>query len=292
MMKILFLSLFFSLQLFSQSLETKTIVLPADLAGVKLDAPEDKSVSINIRYVMIDKFVQIKKTDSKSLNSFFENLMWIYINKKKAELIKQFEKKSQSEVQKLKNFKVQFEVMSLIRKPFLKSIQAFRDGFLFRWSDESFLDERKIFVRKIGSQYKISKLNISKEDKFFWNSNLFFKYKKFEKKKPKLISSFSSIKDTDVKNLSVGVDEGFNHLNIFKSTEEFVNLIALDNYNSASYPFKDNNKALGKIKLSFSGKNFKKKGKYKLHLLQSTYPLGKLSSEHFKGSLSFELVKK
>lgn len=292
MMKTLFLFLFFSSQLFAQSFKTETVVLPADLAGVKLNNPDDKSVSVKVRYAMIDDYVDIKKTNSKSLRSFFENLMWIYINKKKDLLIEQFEKKTRSEVLKLKSFKPQFEVMSLIRKPFLKSIQVFKGGYLFRWSDESFLDERKIFIKKIKNQYKISKLNIPKEDKFFWNTNLFFKYQKFIKRKPKILSSFKSISDTEVKSLSVKMDKGFNHLNIFKSTDEMVNLIALDNYDSSSYPFKDNDKTLGRIQLKFSGKNFKKVGKYKLHLIQSTYPIGKLNSGHLKKSLSFELNKK
>jgi hypothetical protein len=134
-------------------------------------------------------------------------------------------------------------------------------------------------------------MNIPKNDHYFWNSNLFFKYQRFEKKKAKMIKSFKVISDSQIRELDVEMDSGFTHLNIFKGTDSFVNLVALDNYESPKYPFKDYDPKLGKIKLKFSGKNFKKSGKHKLYLIQSTYPVGKLSKETFKSAISFDLLK-
>jgi hypothetical protein len=290
-MKILFLSLFFSLQSFGQAIQTKTVKLPSDLAGVKLDAPNDEYVSIKVSYIMFNKFIEIKESNNLSIESFFQNLMWIYKNKDQKKLVEQFDDTAQKKLLELKNFDSQFEVMSLIRKPFLKSVQVFQDGFLYRWTDESFLDERKIFVKKIKNKFKISALSISKDDYYFWNSNLFFKYQRFEKKKPVTLTKFSSIKDAQVKDLSVSMDDGFMHLNIFKASDSFVNLVALDNYDSAKYPFKDFEPKLGQMRLQFSGKNFKKKGKHELHLIQSTYPLGTLNAGHLKQSITIELIK-
>jgi len=291
MMKILFLFLFFSLQCFGQDIQSKTVELPSDLAGVKLNAPGDEFVSLNISYISFNKFIEIKETKSISMESFFQNLMSIYKSKNKKRLVDQFDSKAQRNLIELKNFDTQFEVMSLIKKPFLKSVQVFRDGFMFRWTDESFLDERKIFVKKIKNKFKISKLSISKDDHFFWNSNLFFKYQRFEKKKPKILNSFSTITDAQVKEIKVSLEDGFNFLNIFKTGDNFVNLVAIDNYDSPKYPFKDFDPIKSQIVLKFSGKNFKKTGEHKLHLIQSTYPIGKLDTKHKEKSASFKLIK-
>ncbi len=291
MMKTLFLFLSFSLCGYGQNIQNEKIKLPADLAGVKLSKPDDKFVSLDIEYIMYNKFVNIKKSNEKTLTSFFENLMWIYKNKKKSELLTQFDAVALKNVRELKNFDVQFEVMSQIRKPFLKSIQFFKNGYLFRWTDESFLDERKIFVIKVKDEFKISTMKVDKDDSYFWNTNLFFKYQRFEKKKPLIVQKFDSITDSQVKELSVSLKNGFSHLNIFKTSDEIVNLVALDNYESPNYPFKDYDSKKGRMTLKFSGKNFKKAGEHKLYLIQSTYPLGKIEPRHFRDSTSFKLIK-
>jgi len=45
------------------------------------------------------------------------------------------------------------------------------------------------------------------------------------------------------------------------------------------------------IRLKFSGKNFKKQGKHKLYFIESTYPLGTITSELVKEASSFTILK-
>ncbi len=293
--KTLCLFLFFSSLANALDLRKETILLPRDLAGVKEDVNSNSSsnIKIDLEYKIYDRSLKIRKSSQKDIVSFMENLFWIYKIKNKKLLLKQFTASARIAISKrpVEEISAQFDVLSEIRKPVLDSVQKIKKGYLVRWKDSSFKNERKLYIIHKNGSYKIANMKIDKGDVFFWNSNLFFQYRKFKKYKAKLINGFDRITDLDVKEVHFELKSKKTYLNIFKKNDKIVNLVAIDNYQSTQYAFSDYDKKLGFIKLKFSGKNFKKKQQYEIYYVESTYPIGKVTKDLIANSSSFTLTK-
>lgn len=298
MKKILFLSLFFNLNSYGQNFLKETVYLPFDLASVKV-TPEnktDKGVKLDIEYIKYPNGLAIKPSyskNSKTIESFFANLFKAYQEKDFDKMLVLFDQDGQKKLKSLDKNTInkQFSVLALITDPKILSLQKIEDGFIVWWKDSSFRQERKVYLKKINEEFKVSSYHAVKDDDYFWNSSLFLRFTPFSKSKPKLVKKFDSIKDGDKKTLEFLLNTEGQYLNLFKENDTRVNLVAIDNYDYQEYVFKDLDKEFKKIKLIFSGENFKKAKTHRIFYIESSYPLGLIDKKLIEQSDNFTVVK-
>lgn len=298
MKRTLFLFLFSSSLSYGFDLKKEIVKLPKDLASIKFESDKKiADVELNIDYIKFPNGQRIlpKKSNKRdTIENFLENLFYAYKEKDLNEIKAFFDAEAITYFEKIEPKKInsQLDVLAVITEPKVYSIQRAYNGYIIWWKDKSFRQQRKLFIkRQIDDSFKISHFHANKDDKFFWNSSLFLRFPEFKKFSSKITNSFSKIKDNEVKTLEFNLQRAGGYLNIFKKTDTKVNLIAIDNYNYSEYVFKDLNPVPKKIKLEFSGKNFKKKGKHTLYFIESTYPLGRITKELVSIAQSIEITK-
>jgi hypothetical protein len=290
------LFLFSSFNSFAWELDQKVVYLPLDLASIKGVATSSKGVKFTIKYKKFHKPVQILPIDHKQTSTFkkyIEKLIYVYKSKNIKELIKIVDKNSESMITS-KPLKQQQDLMSLYAQainPVVHNVFKYHSGFIITWSAENFQQPMQVYVIKENENFKMSKFHASKDDEIFWNSNNFLKYYPFKKYNPKLLSQFSKINKNEIKELNFKLVKEKTYLNLFKKDSQIVSLVAIDNYDSKNYKFKDYDSKLGLIKLKLGGRNFIKKGEHKIYYIESNYPLGKVTPGLIQQSKSFNIIK-
>ena len=182
-------------------------------------------------------------------------------------------------------------LLSQAKRPYIRLLYEYGNGIVIWWSDEKFVQERKIFIKKIGSQYYITKLHAKKEDVLFSNIELFFQFQEFEKYQAKSLSPNIIIKELETKIFKFSLEKAGSYLSLFKDGDDEVFVHVVDNYHSENFRFSDIDSIAKAISVKFNGKNFKGTHKRKIYYIESSYPIGKLTKRHFKES-SFITVKK
>jgi hypothetical protein len=292
MLKIISLFLFFNLSAHCFDLDEKKIVLPADLSGVSGDV---SSLAFSLRYKILDKKLIEIKLNSKNdtISKFMQTLIYSYKNMdtKLFTTLVSAKDKSVLSVMSPEKIKGVMDLLAQAENPFIKLVYGYKGGYVVWWSADNFVQERKIFIKNVKGSFYISKLHASSDDDTFSNIELFLQFQKFNKYKAKAALRSVSINALEKKNFEFQLEKPGSYLTLFKEGDDEAFVHVIDNYKSDNFRFSDHDSNLKKISLTFSGKNFKGLGKRKVYFIESSYPIGKLTSEHFKQS-SFITVNK
>lgn len=181
-------------------------------------------------------------------------------------------------------YNAQMNFLSKISKPRIHFVLKHNKGLTISWYDPAFLNARKIFIQKIGDEYKIANYHAEKDDHFFANVNLYFNTYPFEIHAPKIEKSFRDIKNGEVKELSFKLKKEFHYVYIFKK-ENGKNLIKLtlqDNYQAPEYPLNDLSDEKKYVEVKLKGENFKEFGIHDLYYLESSYPMAQIPESSLK----------
>ena len=296
-MKIVSLFLFFSINSFAWDLVEKEVYLPLDLSSVKGIASSDKGIKLNIIYKKFktpESIKPINNLNTSTIKKYLEKLLYVY----KKQDLKTLESSmiSSKSISMLdgKSTEQKVGMLSLYSqaiRPVVYHIYKYGRGFIVSWGAENFQQPMQVFLIKENNNFKMNKFHASKDDEVFWNSNNFLKYYPFEKYTPKLTVKFDLISKIDIKELEFKLKKSKTYLNLFKKDSEVVSLVAIDNYSSENYRFKDHDDREGFVKLKLSGRNFVKKGKHKIYYMESNYPLGKVTIDLIRQSKSFTIIK-
>lgn len=294
--KIVCLFLFSSLSVSAWELESKKVYLPDDLASVKGVVIPSKGVELNIKYKKFSKkdiIKPLKHKNTDTIQKYIEALLYSYLNTDLDyfETLVSRESRSSLDKKSIEQKKGLLGIYAKAINPRLLSVYAYSDGHVVSWVADNFVQPMQLYITKEDNNYKMSRFHASKDDEMFWNANSFIKYYPFTKSTPKLINSFKSIKKSEVKELKFSLNGKNSFINLFKEDGEVVSLVAIDNYDSPNYKFKDYDPQVKQITLRLGGKNFRKIGKHKIYYIESNYPLGNITPSLIKASQSFEIIR-
>jgi len=290
-MKIILSLLTFSLNLvYALELQETNVVLPigiAQLDRTALKKDENKvEYTVNLYHNKNQSIIQSKPTNTNTIEGFMSNLIYSYINQDHKLFAKLMNKKSAKTIDlESEKFKRSFEYLKKIKKPHLKFVYEYQDGFIVSWSAIGLITDRILFLKKEKGNFKMYDLNIPKDDHFFWNMGLYFKFSPFKNFTPIKITS----KKVDAKiKLNIELNEFKNWIYIYSSKTNTKNMIAVaDNYaNNKQYKDYDlNAKAMelkiNQVDLAAMGSD--------LYMVESTYPIEQITKEIHKKAKKFKI---
>lgn len=259
---------------------TKDIIVPKNLSMIKIDKKNEVATGYkynvsfkkyNVPKVIIPK--EHKRHDT--VEKLLSHLFYSYQKKSKDQMLSLFLPEAQNAIKMLspEKFKQQMQVVENIKKPALSYAFKYKNGIIVSWQDASFINERKIFIKKINESYKIATFKANKDDVFFWNINMFVAGFPFAYFKPILLESFLDIKNNEKKKITLKVSSEGNYVHFFKAFDKKINLTIKDNRSKDYSMLGDLNEKPQLIDVFLDGRNFEKSGTHKLYFIETNYPI-------------------
>lgn len=274
---------------FAIELKETNVALP--LGVPQLDTSALKKGQSEIKYTV--KLFQNKDgdvirpriSDNKSIDEFMSTLIYSYKNQdedlfkilinKKA--LKNFDTNSDK-------FKDSFKYLQKIKKPHLKYVFEYNDGYIVSWSAIGLSSNRIIYLEK-NSKFEMHKLDIKEDDHLFWNMGLYFKYAPFDSYTPKKVVAK---KLDDKYKITLKVHELRNWVHIYSSKDRKIDVISVsDNYpnNKQHKDWDLNSKSM---ELMISSKELKQIGE-DLRIVETSFPISEVTEAVHKKSTKLNL---
>lgn len=285
--KILLISLFFSIEEgYSLEFKKESIIIPKTLFMVREDVKNvvKSGYKYNVEYKKYKepRLIQFKNNNKNDTpEKLLASLFYSYKNQDKSLMISLFDKESQHVIKNLSKdkYQAQMDVLKIITKPAINYAFKYQGGIVVSWKDPIFKQARQIFLKKEKENYIISSFKANKEDKYFWNVNIYMAGAPFEIFTPQILKSFKKIKNGKEDVLSFKLQRPGNYLHLFREDDKKINLSLRDNYEQKSSPLQDTNSELKKVDINLKGEHFSKSGKNTLYYLESSYPMTRITDE-------------
>jgi hypothetical protein len=291
MMKIILSTLMFSLNLvFALELNKVDVILPLGLAQLDKSILKDGENSIKYSTKLYTNKNQAtiypKVANTKTIDGFMSSLIYSYINQDQKLFKSLMNKKSAKLIDfDSDKFQYSFDFLKKIKKPHLKYVYEYQDGYIVSWRAIGLITDRILFIKKVDRKFKMFDLAIPKDDHYFWNMGLYFKFGPFNTYEPK------SVKARKVDNnyqLNVSINGFKNWIYIYSRNDKKRKIIAVaDNY-ANNKQYKDYNLDASAIELKVPVKVFKEMGD-DLRIVESSYPLEEISANADKESIKLKL---
>lgn len=259
---------------------TKDIIVPKNLSMVKNDKKNEVATGykykVSFKKYNVPKVIIPKKHNKHdTVEKLLSHLFYSYQMKSKDQMLSLFLPEAQNAIKMLspEKFTEQIQILENIKKPSLSYAFKYKDGIIVSWQDASFINERKIFIKKIKDNYKIASFKAKKDDVFFWNINMFVAGYPFTISKPVLLESFLEIKNNEKKKISLKVSTNGNYVHFFKAFDKKINLTIKDNRSKEFSMLGDLNDKPQLIDILLDGRNFGKSGTHKLYFIETNYPI-------------------
>ena len=290
MMKIILTLLMFSHN-FLYALELKELEVSLPLGLAHLDKSPLKAGETEVKYLakvyqnLEQDLIPIKVSKLESIDGLMSSLVYAYVNQDQELFKSLFDKKSAKQIDfNSEKFKYSFDYLKKIKKPHIKYAFAYEKGYIVSWSAIGLLTDRILFVKKIKKEFKIFDLAIPKDDHFFWNMGLYFKFapfKVYSPMKPKVTKTAGKYK------INVKVHEFKNWLYIF-SPKSKKNIIALSDNFPNNKEFKDYDLNSKAIELKVDAKRLKSLTP-PIYMLEASYQLESFPKNIIKKAIKLEL---
>jgi hypothetical protein len=263
-----FLFIFSSQLLFASDYELKSemITIPSNVQGLSDGQSRTKDFSYNVKHYLSKdgSLIPVVKKDQKTIKSFMSLLIYAYKNQDIKLFKSLFSPKSRSKIN-INSPKVlsQLKAFSHFKRPYLKYILKYKDGYYVSYRDQILKNDRSLFLKKRKGKFFIEELNIS-EGEFLIHH--YFIYTNFSPFKSNKISEASFNKNI----LKLKLSKAKNYLYIFDKTQNKILLKIQDN--AYQNGLKDLDKKKKQIKVNLT----KMKVKEDFYILETSYPMSYL----------------
>jgi hypothetical protein len=265
------------------------VVLPLGLKG--LDKSALKSNSDEIRYDVKlyqnkeQEIITPQRVSTKTLDGFMQTLLYSYKSQDKTLFKTLLDKKSIASLNiNSEKFNQSFEYLKDIKKPHLKYVYEYKNGYIVSWSGIGLNTDRILYLKKVKSDYKIFSLNIDKNDHFFWNMGLYFKMSPFKWSKPSLRSLSKKAK---IVTLDIEVDSFQNWVYIYNPADRKTMIAVSDNFPN-NKPYKDYDLDPKKLKLKIGLEKLQSMGE-DIFIVESSFPLETIPKRIHKKAIKLKM---
>lgn len=291
MMKITLTLLMFSLNfVYALELNEVEVNLPLDIAQLdKSPLKEgDEFITYKLKlYQNTDQdVIQPKIMETSSIQGYMSTLIYSYVNQDKKLFKSLMDSKSAKSIDiNSDKFDFSFKFLKKIKKPHLRYVYAYKDGFIVSWSAIGLITDRILFLKKQKEDFKMYTLAVPKDDDLFWNMGLYFKFSPFKAYTPKqpLVKKIGTKIKIDIK-----VHDFKNWVYLFAGDGKNGKLIGVSDNFPNNKQFKDYNLASKAIELKLDINDLKKLGE-KIKIVETTYQVERIGKTLIEKSTPLDL---